>query len=245
MISMLKNILRRRNLCLLRLALRRRPRAKSRKSRVSLARIAQFRKWETGRFRNNIFRALFRFEKADAVRLAALLIGRDPIRCSRGHVTSPTIAMSVLLLRLSTAATYPVLAKILNFRSVGWISEVYVETLKRVFCKAAYLKHRMTMLEEPAVSAARIERQAGLNLSGKIVGFIDGTFQSCRRPVRGQRSLYSGYKKMHGLQYLAVTGPDGLIGWLDGPYQGRLSDTAIVARGPGLRNIPRRLSCLW
>lgn len=40
--------------------------------------------------------------------------------------------------------------------------------------------------------------------------------------------MYSGYKKTHVLKYQSIVFPNGLIGRLDGPYNGRRHDAAIL-----------------
>ncbi len=61
-----------------------------------------------------------------------------------------------------------------------------------------------------------------------IVGFIDGTARPICRPVRDQKTQYSGYKKQHVLKYQSIVFPNGLIGRLDGPKNGRRHDSAIL-----------------
>ena len=48
-------------------------------------------------------------------------------------------------------------------------------------------------------------------------GFIDGTVRPISRPSTGQRVVYNGHKRVHGLKFLSVTLPNGLIGNIFGP----------------------------
>jgi len=57
---------------------------------------------------------------------------------------------------------------------------------------------------------------------------VDGTFRETCRPQEEQRTMYSGYKRHHGFKYQAVVCPDGLIGSIAGPYEGKINDHAIV-----------------
>ncbi|CAM9671795.1 unnamed protein product [Sphacelaria rigidula] len=41
--------------------------------------------------------------------------------------------------------------------------------------------------------------------------FIDGTGRAVSRPVRGQRAVYNGHKKLHALKYQGLVTPDGII----------------------------------
>jgi hypothetical protein len=61
-----------------------------------------------------------------------------------------------------------------------------------------------------------------------IVGFIHGTARCICRPKYNQRLHYSGYKKTHVLKYQSVMFPNGIIGRLDGPVNGKRHDSAIL-----------------
>lgn len=66
-----------------------------------------------------------------------------------------------------------------------------------------------------------------VGFEAEIIGFIDGTFRAMCRPVEGQESVYSGYKRAHGISFLGVVFPDGMLGMLHGPHAGRLHDSTI------------------
>ena len=67
-----------------------------------------------------------------------------------------------------------------------------------------------------------------LMLSGKkVVGqlvdalvFLDGTIRRQCRPVRGQRAIFSGHKRYHGLKFQVLTVTDGLNAFMFGPIEG-------------------------
>ena len=52
-------------------------------------------------------------------------------------------------------------------------------------------------------------------------GFIDGTVRAIARPGTNQRTVYNGHKRVHALTFEAVALPNGLIGNLYGPVEGR------------------------
>ena len=62
------------------------------------------------------------------------------------------------------------------------------------------------------------------------MGFIDGTFRSCCRPGEGQRLLYSGYKKKHGVKFQSIVGPNGMILELFGAVPGKDGDAYMLRR---------------
>ena len=62
------------------------------------------------------------------------------------------------------------------------------------------------------------------------VGFIDGTLNPTARPGQGlQEVVYNGKDRVHGLKWLAVALPDGLILYLFGPIEGRHHDSYLLA----------------
>ena len=67
----------------------------------------------------------------------------------------------------------------------------------------------------------------------RCIGFLDGTIRQQCRPVRGQRAIFSGHKRYHGLKFQALTVPDGLIAAMFGPVEGRLHDSTML----GLSNL--------
>jgi len=51
-----------------------------------------------------------------------------------------------------------------------------------------------------------------------IWGFVDGTIRPiCRLSTIDQRFWYTGYKKLFGFKFQAISTPDGLITSLAGP----------------------------
>ena len=54
-----------------------------------------------------------------------------------------------------------------------------------------------------------ISRKESLN---NCFGFIDGTVRPISRPGNGQRIVYNGHKRVHGLKFQSIALPNGLIG---------------------------------
>ena len=48
------------------------------------------------------------------------------------------------------------------------------------------------------------------------------------RPKRNQRVVYNGHKRNHCLKFQSVALPNGLIGHLTGPYEGRKHDSSML-----------------
>ncbi|KIJ34460.1 hypothetical protein M422DRAFT_182036, partial [Sphaerobolus stellatus SS14] len=69
-----------------------------------------------------------------------------------------------------------------------------------------------------------------------IAGLIDRTLQKNARPVRNQRIVYNGWKRIHCLKYHAVVSPDGLVIHVHGPVDGRRHDETVYKES-GLADI--------
>lgn len=115
-------------------------------------------------------------------------------------------------------------------RSPSYLSRVLNDLLK--YLEARY--HEI-LRWHPILTHSRLRRYARSikklsHMRGRstIYGFIDGTFQWFCRPGVGQKFYYSGYKKAHGMAWLAVTCPDGLIGSIYGPCEGKMSDVTML-----------------
>jgi DDE superfamily endonuclease len=61
---------------------------------------------------------------------------------------------------------------------------------------------------------------------------VDGTFRGHRRPkdYNSQRTVYSGHKRAHGMNYQAIVTPDGLVSSIIGPFAGANNDWAMWKR---------------
>lgn len=81
--------------------------------------------------------------------------------------------------------------------------------------------------ERLAEYAAAIH-DAGSPLS-TIWCFIDCTIRIMCRPHRWQRQAYNGYKGRHALKYQSIKLPNGLIGALYGPVEGRRNDNHLLS----------------
>ena len=69
-----------------------------------------------------------------------------------------------------------------------------------------------------------------------IWGFIDGTVRPCCRPVRFQKTVYNGHKKVHAIKFQSVVAWDGMIAHMNGPWVGSRHDSGIFEES-GLHNV--------
>ena len=68
-------------------------------------------------------------------------------------------------------------------------------------------------------------------------GFVDGTRIAISKPGENQRVMYNGHKRIQALKFQSVALPNGLIGNLTGPYEGRKHDSGMLRESGLLVNL--------
>ncbi|CAG7819949.1 unnamed protein product, partial [Allacma fusca] len=167
----------------------------------------------------------FRFTQ-DEIRLLVKAF-RLPILCQTRNKLSFTgeEGLCILLRRLCYPNRLGDLVKTFS-RDTTAMSRIFRWMLNYIFDNYGHL---VTTLNHSWLSKENLKNfaeacyEAGSVLPN-ICGFIDGTARPICRPSRDQRQQYSGYKKEHCLKYQSVVFPNGLIGRLDGPFNGRRHD---------------------
>ena len=61
-----------------------------------------------------------------------------------------------------------------------------------------------------------------------VWGFIDGTIRWMARPIYHQRSIYTRFKKCHGVKFQSVTVREGFIAYLKGPRPAQTHDARML-----------------
>ena len=61
-----------------------------------------------------------------------------------------------------------------------------------------------------------------------IWGFIDGTIRRTVRPLYHQRSIYTHFKKCHGVKFQSITVLEGFIACLQGPWPSKTHDAHML-----------------
>lgn len=175
------------------------------------------------------FRSLFRFRRRHIKRLRQALQLPNRIVTYNKSVFSGEQALLFVLRRLA----YP--GRLVELSEFFGVSE---PELSMVINKTVTILHQrwgrlLDRLDSPWMTRARLDnfchaiRRAGAPYQN-VWGFLDGTINRVCRPVRHQRLLFSGHKRVHCLKYQAVTTPCGLIANLFGPMEGRRHDMAML-----------------
>ena len=121
-------------------------------------------------------------------------------------------------------------------KSTGFLCDVFNTTLDMIYSKTKTLLYfNKQLLTNRMDEYCRAVHDAGSPLQC-VYGFIDGTkMQTCRiksteatREFNLQKHIYSGHKRVHCLNYQAVTTPDGLALHFYGPIEGARHDITLL-----------------
>ncbi|QRV95939.1 DDE superfamily endonuclease [Ceratobasidium sp. AG-Ba] len=158
-----------------------------------------------------------------------LLSDNIPTRvlCDNGVSEPAKIALLMLLRRLSYPARYIDL-----FYMFGWeksrfsrVTRTLAAYLYRRWAHILYFDpHRLNRYKLADYAAAVHARGAALK---NVWGFVDGTLRRTTRPVRNQRIIYNGWKRIHALKFHSICTPDGIHSHLFGPIEGRRHDATV------------------
>ena len=177
----------------------------------------------------------FRFQKNDLGRLGQELGSPTEIRCANGVVETRINALCILLRRLAYPSRYVDLWEVFG-RHPTELSVIFNETLQHIFNNKIHLLQNINNLSwmqmDNLLSYAEAVNGKGAALQ-TCIGFIDGTTRPISRPSENQRVTFSGHKRVHCLKFRSLVMPNGLIGHLFGPMEGRRHD-AILLRESGL-----------
>ena len=58
--------------------------------------------------------------------------------------------------------------------------------------------------------------------------YFDGTIRRTARPLYHQRSIYTRFKKCHGVKFQSVAVPEGFIACLQGPWPSKTHDAHML-----------------
>ena len=171
----------------------------------------------------------FRFGKEDIHRLARSLAIPEQIQLPNRCICSGTDALCILLRRLVYPNRLSDLEALFG-RPKSTLSLIISYSLDFIYERHGYL---LSSLDQPWFQQEALETYAeAINVKGaplvNCFGFIDGTVRAICRPTRYQRVCYNGHKRVHALKFQSVVLPNGLIGHLFGPIEGRRHDCALL-----------------
>ncbi len=169
-----------------------------------------------------------RFNKQE-IRYLLRFLDLESVAWRTRYRPSPELALCLVLVRMSFPQRLFELTLFFG-RSAAYLSTVYTDTIEHLCRRYSKMLrwHPILRYQRLRQYSRAIGRAGEWRGRGTIWGFVDGTFRGTCRPEQEQQAVYSGYKKHHGFKYQAIVCPDGLIGSIMGPYEGKANDHAIV-----------------
>jgi DDE superfamily endonuclease len=166
-----------------------------------------------------------RFTKAE-IRQILPYLALDTIAWRNRYNPSLETTFCLLLWRLSFPSRYKEQINIFG-RSRAWCSSVFND----VVCHLCHRFGRFLYFDDERLTRDQLrtysEAIRRINGAPRVWAFVDGTIRAiCRPGTVHQRPYYTGYKKLHGIKFQAISTPDGLIVSLAGPFEASLGDWA-------------------
>ena len=163
------------------------------------------------------------------IRLAQALGIPDEMRCENRARAHATEALCIFLRRLVYPNRLSDLEPMFG-RPKATLSMLVKEVTNFILDRHGHL---LSSLQQPWLNLRSLQSYADA-IRGKgspltnCIGFIDGTVRPICRPTVNQRLVYNGHKRTHALKYQSIVLPNGLIGNLFGPIEGRRHDCALL-----------------
>ena len=172
----------------------------------------------------------FRFFRSHIYDLKNVLnIPEKIVSCQR-TVSSGVDALRILLKRLAFPCRYTDMVPAFGRNETG-LCLIYNHMLDYIYTQH---HHRLQSWNQHCLQPAILQEYAnvihekGASLEN-CFGFIDSTVvEICRPKPIYQRIVYSGHKRVHSMKFQSLALPNGLIGNLSGPYEGRRHDSTML-----------------
>ena len=172
--------------------------------------------------------ANFRFSKAEIHQLVAAFRLPTVIRTNNKLKVSGVEALCILLRRLSYPGRLEDLIPMFG-RTESQLSRIVAHMVDYIYDRFSHLLE----FDEQRLTHAKLQEFAqAIAAKGGVVpgcfGFIDGTLRGTCKPIYGQKQMFNGHKRTHGLKFQLVTAPDGMIVHLSGPWVGCCNDARML-----------------
>ena len=172
----------------------------------------------------------FRFFRSHIYDLKNVLnIPEKIVSCQR-TVSSGVDALCILLKRLAFPCRYTDMVPAFGRNETG-LCLIYNHMLDYIYTQH---HHRLQSWNQHCLQPAILQEYAnvihekGASLEN-CFGFIDSTVvEICRPKPIYQRIVYSGHKRVHSMKFQSLALPNGLIGNLSEPYEGRRHDSTML-----------------
>ena len=198
----------------------------------------KFEKFDMNKWDEERSQTELRFSKNDLLALKEVLQLPEKIVCSQRTVCSSIEGLVILLKRLAFPCRYTDMVESFG-RNPTEICLIFNTVLDFIYEQH---HHRLEswnqiFLQPPKlISYCNAVHAKGAPLQN-CFGFIDGTVLRISRPKENQRVCYNGHKRVHALKFQAIALPNGLIGNMKGPFEGRRHDSTMLQQSGVLNEL--------
>lgn len=184
----------------------------------------------------NLILIPYRFTQQDVQTLVEVLQLPEEINAENGVKEGRVTAFCMLLKHF----VYP--ARLADVEmQFGWERTRFLhisrETASIIFHRWKHLlrfdPHRLTRQKLQEFALVMMNRGCPLDV---ISAIIDGTLRRNARPVRNQRIIYNGWKRVHALKYHCLVSPDGIVIHVYGPVEGHRHNETLYKQS-GLEDL--------
>ena len=199
-----------------------------------------YERFELDELTNAECNAEFRFYKHDIYKLADALQLPDEFVTYNGLIVESISALCIYLKRFS----YPCRYGDMVFHFARPVPEICIITNHMIDWIYNQWHHLLTTYNHNLLSPANLMLYAdAVHQSGAALnncwGFIDATVRPVCRPGVNQTVIYNGHKRVHSIKFQSVALPNGLIGHLYGPVEGRRHDSSMRASSGLLQELQK------
>ena len=158
-----------------------------------------------------------------------LFVGtRTSIKCHNRYNTHFETGMIVLLYRMSCPRCLrPDMEHTLKMRKSKFSSVICTFSTALHQFTTPYLNDVTFWLNQIPYYPMLIQQKTE-GLMDCVWGFIDGTIRRMARPLYHQWSIYTHFKKCHGVKFQSITVPEGFIACLQGPWPSKTHDAHVL-----------------
>ena len=162
---------------------------------------------------------------------------REQITCVNRYTIPYETGMIILLYRYSRPRRLrPDMELIFGIRKsrISAIIQTFSEALYNVAIN--YMVNPQIWHQTMPYYSQLISDKTG-GVATDIWGFIDGTIRKTARPIYHQRTVYTRFKKCHGLKFQSILVPDGFIACLFGPVPAKTHDSRLLRESGVLQQL--------
>ena len=152
----------------------------------------------------------------------------NSIQCENRYNTHFKTGMIVLLYRMSRPRHLcPEMEQSLKMRKSKLSSIIHTFSAALYTFATPFLNGAILWQHQMPYYAQLIEQKTE-GLMDCVLGFIDGTIRKTARPIYHQRSVYTRFKKCHGVKFQTITVLHGIIPCLRGPWPAQTHDAQML-----------------